>query len=303
VDRNENILVPDINATSYSRQKLCHDLANQFWSQSKKADNEASSPTCQPGTSHKIVTSSQPTSMTNYNWHHTDNVLELGIGVSCCPKPTEEMLSSIWARTRPGLIGLLNSLQGIHVFVSNINGQKAQVTIKELGNDVKLYVDQYGHMWHLLAKGSYTITVSVEGYLPMTKFVHVVNAAFNEVDFNLPYAPGLPRAITALALSSFILCILLCSLLVHCRQNGRGKKSSNRSYEGFQLLNREERHVFEDEDDFEEEEVEIFDKSVEQFGLKMPPAQVYRDITSSSEEDAEDAFLKVRRAQPEKWKL
>merc|ERR1712008_519574 len=47
------------------------------------------------------------------------------------------------------------------------------------------------------------------------------------------------------------------------------KKSSNRSHEGFQLLNREERHMFEDEDDFEEEEVEIFDKSVEQFGLKM----------------------------------
>ena len=56
------------------RFRLCHDLANQFWSQSKKAANEASSPSCQPGTSHKIVTSSQPTSMTNYNWHHTDNV-------------------------------------------------------------------------------------------------------------------------------------------------------------------------------------------------------------------------------------
>ena len=91
--------------------------------------------------------------MTNYNWRHPDNVLELGIGVSCCPKPTEEMLSSIWARTRPGFIGLLNSLQGIHVFVSNINDRKAQVTIKEVGNDVKLSVDQFGHMWHLLAKG------------------------------------------------------------------------------------------------------------------------------------------------------
>jgi hypothetical protein len=54
--------------------RLCHDLANLFWSQSKKADNEANSPTCQLGTSHKIITSSQPTSMTNYNWHHTDNV-------------------------------------------------------------------------------------------------------------------------------------------------------------------------------------------------------------------------------------
>ena len=50
--------------------------------------------------------------MTNFNWRHTDNVLELGIGVSCCPKPTEETLSDIWARTRPGLISLLNSLQG-----------------------------------------------------------------------------------------------------------------------------------------------------------------------------------------------
>ena len=37
--------------------------------------------------------------------------------------------------------------------------------------------------------------------------------------------------------------------------------------------------MFEDEEDFEEEEVEIFDKSVEQFGLKMPPAQVYRLVT------------------------
>ena len=92
-------------------------------------------------------------------WRASLQVLELGIGVSCCPKPTEEMLSSIWARTRPGLIGLLNGLQGIHVFVSNINGQKAQVTIKELGNDVKLYVDQYGHMWHLLAKGTWEKSV------------------------------------------------------------------------------------------------------------------------------------------------
>lgn len=142
------------------------------------------------------------------------------------------------------------------------------------------------------------MTVSVDGFLPMTKMVRVLNAAFTEVDFNLPYATGLPRAITALALSSFILCILLCSLLVHCRQ---GRKKSPRSYEGFQLLSREERHMFEDDDD---EEVEIFDKSVEQFGLKMPPTKVYRDMTSSSDEEAEDAFLKVRRTTTsEKWQL
>ena len=59
--------------------------------------------------------------------------------------------------------------------------------------------------------------------------------------------------------------------------------------------------MFEDEDD---EEVEIFDKSVEQFGLKMPPTKVYRDMTSSSDEEAEDAFLKVRRTTTsDKWQL
>ena len=58
-----------------------------------------------------------------------------------------------------------------------------------------------------------------------------------------------------------------------------------------------------EEDEDEMEEVEIFDKSVEQFGLKMPPTEVYRDLTSSSDEEAEDAFLKVRRTQPEKWQL
>lgn len=225
--------------------------------------------------------------MMNYNWNHPDNVLELGIGLACCPKPKAEALSTVWNRVRPGLISLLNALQGIHVFVNNLNGRQAFVTVKEMSG-LHLQVDQYGHLWHLMDNGTYTVTISIDGFVPLTKLVRVLSAEFTEVNYNLPYKSGLPRAITVLILSSVVLAVLLCWLLVHCRQE---KKKAIRSYEGFQLLSREERHMFEDEED---EETEIFDKSVEQFGLKMPPTQVYRDVTSSSEDEEDEAFLKLR---------
>lgn len=241
--------------------------------------------------------------MINYNWLHPDNVLEMGIGVSCCPKPSEAKLSNVWNRMRPGLIGLLNSLQGIHIYVNNIDGRQAKVTIEEAGGgrQLNLMVDQYGHLWHLLNSGTVTVTVKVEGFTPMTKLVRIFSAEFTDVDFNLPYTSGMPRAMTAVALSSVILCILLCSLFIHCRQE---RKKGTRSYDGFQLLSREERQMFEDEED--EDEEEIFDKSVEQFGLKMPPTKVYRDITSSSEDETEEeAFLKIRRTNTteENWQM
>lgn len=275
--------------------RLCHDLAHQYWSR-LKMDVVASSH-CQEQKS--IITSSSASSMINYNWRHPDNVLELGLGISCCPKPSEDGLSTVWNKVRPGLVGLLNSLQGIHVFVSNYDGRQAQVVVEGMAQNLDL--DEYGHLWHLLNNGTYTITVSVEGYLPMTKLVRVLTSEFTEVNFNLPYTAGLPRAMTAVALSSVILCILLLSLLCHCRSE---RKKTVRSYEGFQLLSREERQMF--EDDFEDdEEAEIFDKSVEQFGLKMPPTKVYRDMTSSSEEDEDaEAFLKIRKsAKGERWQL
>ena len=49
--------------------------------------------------------------MINYNWEST--VIEFGLGISCCSKPEEgKALSAVWNRVQPGLVGLLNSLQG-----------------------------------------------------------------------------------------------------------------------------------------------------------------------------------------------
>ena len=210
--------------------------------------------------------------MANYNWQHVDQVLELGIGVSCCPKPKEETLSTVWNRIRPAIVGLLNSLQGIHIYVSNMDGRQASVVIEEMGK-LSLPIDEYGHLWHMTTNGTFTITVTVDGFLPMTKVVKVLVAEFNEVNFNLPYSSGIPRAITVIILSSLILCVMLASLVVHCRQDK--KKSPHRSYDGFQPLSRDERYIFEDEVDDEEDEL-FGDKSVGQFGLKKPPTKVYR---------------------------
>ena len=55
----------------------------------------------------------------------------------------------------------------------------------------------------------------------------------------------------------------------------------------------EEDESDEDDEDLEvdEEDAEIFHKSVEQFGLTMPTTKVYRDFSSSDEE--EESFLKI----------
>merc|ERR1719273_1209094 len=101
---DENIVVPTINGTFGVVNKLCHDLAHQYQLRLKP---DMASSCALSGYKNQIITSSQRTSMANYNWQHVDQVLELGIGVSCCPKPKEETLSAVWNRIRPAIVGLL----------------------------------------------------------------------------------------------------------------------------------------------------------------------------------------------------
>ena len=157
--------------------------------------------------------------MINYNWEST--VIEFGLGISCCSKPEEgKALSAVWNRVQPGLVGLLNSLQGMHISVSNFDGRSGMVTVKELSN-LRLDLDRQGHLWYLLNNGTFTITVEVDGYIPMTKMVRVMTSEFTEINFALPYPSGLPGAITVLILSSLIVCVMLCTLFVHCRQKNK----------------------------------------------------------------------------------
>ena len=280
--------------TRQNQSQLCHELASEYWSRLKQADLNTSCPLQKQR--ENLITSAESSSSANYHWQHKNNVLELGIGLTCCPKPEEKELRTVWERVRPALVGLLNRLQGIHVFVSNLDGREARVTIAE--TNLSLGLGPEGHLWHLMSDGAFTITLKVEGFMPMTKLVRVFAAEFTEVNFDLPYPSGMPRAVTLLILSSVVLVAMLCMLAVQCRRSPQIGPKRPKSYEGFQLLSREEQgHIFEDMDDDDEME-DFFDKGVQEFGLKMPPSKVYRDFTSSEEEDQEEDledFLKIPR--------
>ena len=98
--------------------------------------------------------------MINYNWNHPTNILEIGIGLSCCPTPKESDLTLIWSKYRRSLVGLLSNLQGIHLELENTGfpAEEARATIAEL--NLTLPFDVHRQLWHLLPSGRFTISVS-----------------------------------------------------------------------------------------------------------------------------------------------
>ena len=255
--------------------------------------------------------------MINYNWNHPDNVLEMGIGLSCCPSPKEADLSKVWSRHRTSIIDLLSSLQGIHIIVQNLDERVRSekdvfAYIRELNLKLNFKSDS-SHLWHLLPNGSYTIEVTVAG-LPnsMVKYmVPIQLAEFTEVVFVLPPNEMMPKFIVLFLMVCTSMVILIC-VVMFCRccsranyintgkwlhkidQRGairgskvRGGKHHHRpSHDGFQLLARggsKAKSLFEDDDESEDD---ILDKSIKQYGLKMPPVKIYHDeFSSQSSED------------------
>ena len=269
--------------------------------------------------------------MINYNWHHPDNVLQMGIGLSCCASPSETDLSKVWSRHRSSLIGLFSSLQGIHIIVENLDDVLGSETdafayIREI--DLKLYFKKgHGHIWHLLPNGMYTVEVTVPGLpKPMIKYMVPIHVAeFTEVVFLLPPNQMMPKFFVLFLMACSSMIILIC-VVVFCRccskgdysnngkwlnqiephgssrgSKGRGAKSHHRpNYDGFQLLTRgggKAKSLFEDDDESEEE---MLDKSMKQYGLRMPPTKIYRDEFSSQSSDDElprqerNSFLNIR---------
>jgi hypothetical protein len=97
--------------------------------------------------------------MINYNWNHPTNILEIGIGLTCCPTPAEEDLTRIWSKYRRSLVGLLSNLQGLHLELENsaYPPEEARATIAEL--NLTLPFDVHGQLWHLLPTGRFTVSV------------------------------------------------------------------------------------------------------------------------------------------------
>ena len=237
--------------------------------------------------------------MTNYNWKQ-NSLLELGIGLSCCPSPEEVLLDSIWDRHRTSLLNLIYTLQGIHIRIDNVNPRSAaSVWISETGETFD--VQEYGELWRLLGAGKYTVTVSVAGFKNMTKVVTVSHSRFTDVVFVMPFRePAVPRFIvfsfSATIFTIFLLFLLYCQC--HKNQKSTAKKrkqqkqrQSSSSYNGFQLLKRDvgESNFYRDDVD-EEDEIEFLNVGTEKYGLP-PKVKVYHDLATSSSEDEDKNLL------------
>ena len=293
--------------------RLCHTIAKRYLELLRHDSFTCSIPE-QYG---QILPNDNPNSIVNYNWNHPDNVLHMQIGLSCCPSPNESDLSKVWSRHRSSLIDLFSSLQGIHVIVENLDHRftdgedDAFVYIREI--DLKLcFKNGVGHVWHLVPNGTYTVEVTVPGLdKPMIKYMVPVQVAeFTEVFFLLPSNQMMPKFFVIFTMACFSMVMLFCVVIL-CRccargeygsntkwlnhidqhgsirgSKGRGSKSHNRpSYDGFQLLTRgggKSKTLFEES----ESEDDMLDKSMKQYGLKMPPTKIYRDeFSSQSSED------------------
>ena len=136
--------------------RLCHSLLNRF-----RSTLGTIASTCpRPEEISQIQINSNPNSMINYNWNHPNNILEIGIGLSCCPTPKEDDLTLIWNKYRRSLLGLMSNLQGIHLELENSGyaADEARATIVEL--NLTLPFDVHGQLWHLLPTGRFTISVT-----------------------------------------------------------------------------------------------------------------------------------------------
>ena len=306
--------------------RLCHTLAQRYIDLLRHDSFTCSIPE-QAG---QILPNDNQNSIINYNWHNPDNVLHIQIGLSCCASPREVDLSKVWSRHRSSLIDLFSSLQGIHIIVENLDNrfsseEGASAYIREI--DLTLnFKNGHGHIWHLLPNGVYTVEVTVAGLpKPMIKYMVPIQVAeFTEVVFLLPPNQMMPKFFVLLIMTCASMIILICAV-VFCRccgkndysnnskwlnqieqhgsirgSKGRVAKSHHRpNYEGFQLLTRgggKAKSLFEDD----ESEEEFLDRSMKQYGLKMPPTKIYRDEFSSQSSEDElqrqehNSFLNVR---------
>ena len=162
---------------------------------------------------------------------------------------------------------LIFAFLGLSIKLQNYaQGTKATLTFEDTGEAFD--IDEYGMFWRMLPEGQYTVTVKVDGYPEMTKVTRVLAQDFNEVIYALPLgrrAAILPGFVSFTFLA--IVVAIVFGVCFYCRFRRRAKTRRQRSYNGFEILARDERNLFHDEVDDEsveepdeEDEIEFLNR-------------------------------------------
>ncbi|XP_072286935.1 carboxypeptidase D [Pyxicephalus adspersus] len=122
----------------------------------------------------------------NYIW---GNCLEVTFELSCCKYPLASELAQEWNNNRESLLKFMEMVHiGAQGYVRDSVTQKGieNATISVAGIDHNIATGKPGNFQRLLAPGTYNITASVIGYLPLTIFnVEVKDGPATVIDFQL----------------------------------------------------------------------------------------------------------------------
>ncbi|XP_040575872.1 carboxypeptidase D [Lepeophtheirus salmonis] len=262
----EDIYLPNSAVNFDYAERLTASLSSRYIN-----SLQSTSPTCTQNPSIKYSQSSY--SMSNMNWNEFE-IIELGLGISCCPYPEVTELTHIWSRHRRSLLSLISSgLQGIHI---SIPQEGSSVQIQEISSNDFL-VDN-GNLWIALPEGLYTLSIDIPGHITTNKIVRVYTGEFTHILSPLPPTSGLPKMIVLLIiLATFAALLFLGPFYCHCRRERR--KRRRRNYDGFTPLHGsswkgDSRYTDEDEfeDDVEEDDIESH-QATSDFNLKTTSYQ------------------------------
>ena len=128
-----------------------------------------------------------PGGMQDFNYLHS-NCFEITMELSCCKFPKASELSGEWKNNRDALIAFM---QQTHIGIKGLITDEfdnpianASISVKSIDHSIRSTA--CGEYWRLLIPGTYTITVSADGYNSITKSgVRVVAGKPTELNFIL----------------------------------------------------------------------------------------------------------------------
>ncbi|XP_047449845.1 carboxypeptidase D isoform X1 [Mugil cephalus] len=128
-----------------------------------------------------------PGGMQDWNYLNT-NCFEVTIELGCVKYPRAKELPTYWEQNRRALLQFLHQVHiGVKGTVSDIEDGTAipNATIHVQGIEHSITTAQTGDYWRLLVPGTYSITASAHGYVPVTIYATVSKDHVEMVDFRL----------------------------------------------------------------------------------------------------------------------